>query len=131
MKANCLKKITANERGFTLIEILVAITIFAVGMLAVASMQISGIQGNATANALTGASTWAADRIERLMNLDYDSSDLAHGSTGTDSQGRYAIEWTVTEHAPLNNIKTIQVRVQWEDRGRNRELRYTYYKADV
>lgn len=131
MKANSLKKITAGERGFTLIEILVAITIFAVGMLAVASMQISGIQGNATANVLTGASTWAADRIERLMNLDYNDPVLAHGSTGTDSQGRYDIEWTVTEHAPLNNIKTIQVRVQWEDRGRNRELRYTYYKADV
>ena len=44
-----------NQEGFTLIEILIAVTIFAIGMLAVGSMQVSGIRGNATAQGITGA----------------------------------------------------------------------------
>ena len=61
----------ADQRGFTLIEILIAITIFAIGILAVASMQISSINGNADAQRITDASTIAQDQLEELMALDY------------------------------------------------------------
>jgi len=77
MKRLChIKKSLGNENGFTMIEILIAISIFAIGMLAVASMQVSGIHGNATANALTGAAAWAADRLETLLVRPYDHIDL-------------------------------------------------------
>ena len=38
-----------TQRGFTLVEIVMAICIFSVGMLAVATMQVSGTQGTAAA----------------------------------------------------------------------------------
>lgn len=64
-------KHNADQQGFTLIEILIAITIFAIGILAVASMQISSINGNADAQRITDASTIAQDQLEALMALDY------------------------------------------------------------
>lgn len=131
MKTDRLTFIRNGEKGFTLIEILIAITIFAVGMLAVAGMQISGIQGNATAKALTGGASWAADRVERLMSLSYDHADLAGGAHPDQTEGRYTISWNVTDNAPINNVKTVAVTVRWEDRGRDKSLTLNYYKADI
>ena len=39
----------ANEKGFSLIEVLIAMAIFAVGFLALASMQVSATNGNTLA----------------------------------------------------------------------------------
>jgi hypothetical protein len=116
-----------------MIEILIAISIFAVGMLAVATMQISGIHGNATANALTGAATWAADRMEILLGLPYDDPDLdpAGNPHPGGTHGRYTIEWNVTENEILPNTKTIRVRVDYSDRGMPKSVSFNYYKADI
>lgn len=134
MKKFILNNPENNQMGFTLIEILIAVSIFAVGMLAVGSMQISGIQGNASAQALTGASTWASDRVERLLSLPYDHAELssgAHPAVTPDPQNRYRLSWQVIENAPINNIKTIAVTITWTDRQLNRSLTYNYYKADI
>ena len=44
-----------DKRGFTLLEVLIAVSIFSVGLLAVASMQISAIGGNRLGNELSTA----------------------------------------------------------------------------
>jgi len=141
MKVFNLKKRSAgNENGFTMIEILIAISIFAIGMLAVASMQISGIHGNATANTVTNASAWAADRVETLLGLDYDNpffnNDPAAEPAGTDYSagtlgGRYTIGWNVQTGAVLPNTKTITVSVSYTNRGKPKAYSFVYYKADI
>jgi len=73
------------EAGFTLIEILIAFTIFAIGVLAVASMQIRSIQVNSLANNITASSTWAQDKMEELISQDWGDSDLADGAGHTDT----------------------------------------------
>lgn len=60
-----------NKEGFTLIEIMIAMTIFSIGILGVAAMQIHAIGGNASSSGLTVASTVAQDRIENLLTLNY------------------------------------------------------------
>jgi type IV pilus assembly protein PilV len=45
MKPNKIEN-WSKEQAFTLMEVLIAISIFSVGILAVASMQISAIQAN-------------------------------------------------------------------------------------
>ncbi len=130
------KRLLANENGFTLLEILIAISIFSIGMLAVASMQISGIHGNATANVLTKAGAWGEDKVEELIARPYDHADLSGGpppgvTHPTVTEGRYNISWTVTDDAPINNIKTVVITVTWQDRGLNKNLVLNYYKADI
>lgn len=66
-----------NQNGFTLIELLIALVIFAVGILGVATMQITSIQGNSKGRQISEASNVAADRIENILSLDYFDPILA------------------------------------------------------
>ena len=68
-----------EQNGFTLLEVIIALFIFSVGLLAVASMQMTAIKGNYFSGTLTEASNWAADQMETLMSLPYADVDLAAG----------------------------------------------------
>lgn len=112
-----------KEEGFSLLEVLIAISIFSIGILAVATMQISAINGNASARRHTEAATFAADRAERLMALPYDHAELAAGAhPGSPS-------WTVTDDTPVPNTKTVNVIVTWSDRGTQKSLSLDFIKA--
>ena len=74
-----MERISTYEQGFTLIEIMIAITVFAIGILAVGKMQIAAIQGNSRANHLTEAATIAQSKIEELISLNYNDPLLADG----------------------------------------------------
>ncbi|MGB5686849.1 MAG: prepilin-type N-terminal cleavage/methylation domain-containing protein [Candidatus Electrothrix sp.] len=64
-----------TQNGFTLIETLMAMAIFTIGILGLFGMQTAAIKENLAANAITTGSTWATDRVEQLLAMDY--SDLA------------------------------------------------------
>lgn len=67
---------TSSEDGFTIIEILIAMAIFAIGILGVAKMQLSSIRGNTSARTITEAVSHAQGQMERLLSLPYDNTDL-------------------------------------------------------
>lgn len=66
-----------QENGFTLIEVVIALGVLSFGILALMLMQLAAIKGNSTANTVTGESNLAADRIERILDLDYFHANLA------------------------------------------------------
>ena len=70
------QKIKMNSRGFTLIEVLIVIAIFSIGILAVAAMQMTSTKGNASARRITEATALAENKIENLIQLPYDHADL-------------------------------------------------------
>lgn len=72
-KADNTNKGTA---GFTLIEVLVAITIFAIGLLAIAGMQVTGIRGNATSHAVMAKVAMADGVLEEFLAMDLDDERL-------------------------------------------------------
>lgn len=86
----CLNK--GNQKGFTLIEILIAITVFAIGILAVAAMQIKAIQGNSFAGGMTKATNVAQNKMEELIALPFDDLQLRDmnldGNPGLDKPTR-------------------------------------------
>lgn len=114
-----------SNRGFTLLEVMIAMAIFVIGFLAVGSMQVSAIRGNGGAREATEAATRATDQLETLIALPYDR--IVSG--GPVTQGAYTVSWNVADDTPLPNVKTITVTVNWLDRG-DRSFVATYMKAN-
>ena len=111
---------------------MIAMTIFAIGILGIASMQVWGLRGNASAIRHSQAATFAADRIERLMMVDYDDL-VASDPLNPPKEGDYTISWTVSKDDPINNTATITVNVRWNDHGTVKTFTppFVFYKADL
>ncbi len=148
MNINCRTILKENpgekSRGFTLIEVLIAMVILMVGLLAMASMQIMAMKGNQHANVTTQRTTAANYYMEWLMALDYDHNNLRdlipdstvydHPNTGNadvvldNLPGITDYLWRVenvgtdddssgTIEAGEADAKLITVKVFWEDGG--------------
>lgn len=119
---NALKH--ASEKGFSLVEVMIAVSIFAVGLLAVALMLDTAIQYNASAARMSEATEIAQYQMEKLMGGPYDDADLdeAFSPYGPDSVANYRVSWTVREDLPMSAMKTISLTVAWNDRGTAKSL---------
>jgi prepilin-type N-terminal cleavage/methylation domain-containing protein len=106
MKAFQVMQPKARQSGFTILEVMIAISILAIGLLAVFCGQKKAIRGNYRASHLTEGMTLAQDKLEELLASPYDSV-----TTGTGTQGNYSIAWTVYDNDPINNTKRIVVTV--------------------
>ena len=126
MYSNRDKKSNYKQRGFTLIEVLIAMAIFSIGILGVGTMQLRSTGGNTNARIGTEASVWAQDRVETLMLLPYTHADLIPGAYQViEGAGLYTVDWTVYDSfgvptpagyplwgvTPTNNTKIIHVEV--------------------
>lgn len=101
-----------NSRGFTLIEVMISLAIFSIGILAIACLQIASINGNSSARMQTEATTLAVERLERLIALPYDHTELDEGNNPHQvTSGNYTISWNVSEDAPITLTKTINITV--------------------
>lgn len=79
------ESVSRREEGFTLIEVLVAVVILCVGLLAVGTMQISAIRGNFMGGNTSIALTLASQKMEDLLNRNYADAALADSNTGNNS----------------------------------------------
>jgi prepilin-type N-terminal cleavage/methylation domain-containing protein len=112
-----------NEKGLSLIEVLMTIVILSVGLLGVANMQVVAIKVNDNSNQLTQATTITQDKVEELMALPFDAGVLADatppGEFTTYPEAApppgYAVEWQVDLNA--DGTKTINVNTTWVNSG--------------
>lgn len=120
-----------NNKGFTLIEILIAITIFAVGLLAIAGMQANAIRHNTGSTLRTSGTALAHGVMEQVLSLNDDEVLLRTNGVNNASidpnnldgdnnvttltlqgGGTYTATWTVTVDNPTTRISQIDVTVQ-------------------
>lgn len=142
------QRITENK-GFTIVEVMIALAIFSIGYLAYSGLQISATKSNTKARWLTLAVTCATDRIEQLLDLPYTHADLAAGAhtlaeaaDGIDNNsdgridepgesGPLAFTWTVTDDVPIVNVKTINISISWSNAYGQHAMNLEYYKANL
>ena len=116
--------LASNQNGFSLIEILIAMGILALAMLAAASMQFSSIRNNASGNMATQANMLAKAQMEVLKNTS-DITTLTDGiENNIDADGQpggiYNRSWTVANLG--TTARRITVTVQWSKRGKSRRI---------
>ena len=131
MKGKCMKE--REEKGFTLLEVMIAVAILAFGILAVASMQTSSMYGDSVANRLTEGTGWAGSKMEELLAIPETDARLSTGTHGPETVmsgvSRYEVNWEVIDSVdslnPLEDAKLIVVTVTWQDKGnpKSTELR--------
>ena len=101
-----------KNQGYTLVEVLIAMAIFALGFLSLATIQIKSIRQNASAQMYTEATTIAAESMERLISLPYDHLDLdQNANPHSMTTGGYTIMWNVQADNPVTATKTIVMNV--------------------
>ena len=130
-----------KEKGFTLIELMIAMIVLGIGILALIEMQVAAMSGNSSANQMTIATTLAQDQIERLKGLSFfdaaltdtnggnngaltnptddesfdltDASNPINESGGTTGLRRYRRFWNIADNTPIQGVKTVVVFVYW------------------
>ena len=120
--------LSRKNRGFTLIEVLIAMAIFAIGILAVASLQLSNTKNNTTGNITTQATMLARQKLEELKTV----PDVTTLTSGTDTNnpldadgntgGIYNRQWNVSNPLGGSTSRQISVTVSWNRRGQNRSV---------
>ena len=110
-----LKKTILDKNGFTILELLIALSIFAIGILGVARMQLQSTTGNTSARKVSEASEFGQEQVELTMAIPYSNLNIgttqtvsnnytvtrvisnAKDSDGNDIAGIFEIEVTVTD----------------------------------
>lgn len=115
-----LSSLTGDEKeaqGFTILEVIIAISLLSVGLLAIANMQIMAIQKNSSARWQTEQTTYAQDKMEELMALSFTHADLdPAGNTHNEANppDNLTIRWDVfddTTTFPVPDTKLITITV--------------------
>jgi prepilin-type N-terminal cleavage/methylation domain-containing protein len=119
-----------GEQGFSLIELMVAISVITFGLVSIVGISAYVSRANSTSNTLSVIATAAQDQADKLRgaiwtsafedpkltvggNLEYASSDTSHRATVADSPaGTLNISWKVVAGpATTGDMRTITIRV--------------------
>jgi len=108
--------LSKNKRGFTLLEAVMAMAIFSIGILAVGSMQLWNTKNNTTGNTTTQATMLARQKIEELKTV----SDLTALANGNDTIGIYTRTWEPSNLTGTS--RKLTVTVSWSRQGKNHSV---------
>ncbi len=145
---NALK---SDQAGFALIEILVCIIIFSIGILAVARLGIVATRGDTMAGSLSEGAIAVQDRIELLLSKPYgnvkdengdgiaglDKEGAAADGTSTTPDGTHVVSWNIADMtesgpgSPSLNFKKIRVIVESNSPGGTKKTTYDYIKGQL
>ncbi len=120
-----------NAAGFTLLEVMVAMVVLAIGILGLAPMLVVSMQGNQSSRETTEAAYLAQDRIEQFRNQTT-ISPIPFNETST--VGQYSRVVNVVDLSVDNTVPAgvyrITVTVTWVDKdGTSRSASYITYKS--
>jgi prepilin-type N-terminal cleavage/methylation domain-containing protein len=104
-----------KSKGFSLVEILIALVILSISLLA--GLMVTTTRNNSFGGHMTEAATFAQDQLENLRTSPWANvvtgNDTRLGSTGIN----YARNWNVVPNAvaPNDTIKEITITISWND----------------
>lgn len=122
------KEMGIREKGFTLIEVMIALSIFLIGVLSIIGMLIIGGKGITGGHKSFNAVQAAKSQMELLRgSIVPDAlSDVCPALSAPTIQ----CVWSVRKGVPAEGISTLQVITTWYEGERNRKLVLTLLRFD-
>ena len=137
MSRIAMKMSLRNQRGVTLIELVAALVVISIGVLALVRLFPTASSNQVEDRLLTSANLYAQEKVEDLAPKDWADADLTvgrHPATSSADEalgasGRWHRFWTVsTMAAPLDNLKKVSVTVYWDFMGPRTVTATTYLR---
>ena len=97
--AGAVKKL--GKEGFTLIEILIAMSILSIGLLGIAGLATNAMKASSNAISMTQASNIAQDRIEALLSIDIANINTTEPVAGSLNLARTCVQTDATLSRPV------------------------------
>ena len=88
-----------DNRGFTVVELLVAVVVMTIAFAGLATMEIACINGTSIANNVTTGITLAQDKLEELHTLALDDPELDDNNASNNVDMRAGVEDFTTQGA--------------------------------
>jgi Tfp pilus assembly protein PilV len=106
-----------SQRGATFIEIMAAVTVFAVVVIGLSPALLSVRKFADLSTNQSIATALAGDKLEQIRTL----SSVSNGNDGPlkadgTSGGIFSRSWTVTSNTPRTGVNEASVAVSWQDR---------------
>jgi prepilin-type N-terminal cleavage/methylation domain-containing protein len=112
-----------REHGFTLIEVMISLAIFAIGMLGISGMQLMGLRGNVYTDQYSTATRLGMEMFERVNNYALNPLNFDNGAfqlPGIALEGWQAEIAALlgdsasgTTDIAVTRLNTVTVAVQW------------------
>ena len=128
-----MQKVTKNRKGFTILEVMVAILVLSIGILGLAPLFVVSMYGNSFSNEMTRANLLATDKIETLKGFS-SFSPMPYTQTETGLEGIFTRQTRVDDSTTNGSVPVgvyaIQITVSWIDQsGVARAINYLTYKG--
>ena len=120
-----------NRRGFTLIEVMVAVVVLSIGLLAVVKMSMMYMNSNTYNNQSAACTIYAQEKMEELLDLSAADTDLnvgTHSDASNPVRSTFNRFWTVTDDDPVPDMKRVEVRVTYPRGSQTRDVIVVAYK---
>jgi prepilin-type N-terminal cleavage/methylation domain-containing protein len=131
-----------HASGFTLVEVMIALAILGVGILALSAIQVEALQQGSAGRHTADASATARSYLEQVNRLGWDTLttardngpwtnvfwagasdtvnvtvDMPGAGNNTSTEHAYDVRWTVTDVTTC--LRDVQIRVSWDEEGRS------------
>lgn len=109
-----------EESGFTLLEVIISLTLLAIGMLALGALQAASVRGNGYAMNNTEGTALIEQKIEEYQSMPWGSlpsGDTTVVENNVGQGGRFTRTSVFQDNTPITNTKTVTVSVAWADKA--------------
>jgi Tfp pilus assembly protein PilV len=106
-----------NEKGASVVEIMVALLIFGIGLVAAVRVLPESSAKTTRSRNKTIAVNIAQEKVEELMAAGYQDADLSagnHDDPDNPIRNQYIRSWTVTDDTPVTGMKLVSVSVTFQ-----------------